>query len=102
MGQQQKYIDKPSLLSADLKVKHIRAAVRGSLVVTTDGFVYSTGSNRYGELGLTVTKATHLTIVENLKDVKEVHCGFKHTVFLTENFSLYGCGSNKVGQLGLE
>jgi len=86
-----------------------------SLLVLSDGRVFGTGSNTFGQLGLGQEclgvdgfapvvplwpDASHVPDVTRAVRVTHVACGLRHTLFLMNDGSVRCCGSNKRGQLG--
>jgi alpha-tubulin suppressor-like RCC1 family protein len=70
----------------------------------TDGSLYGTGSNYYGELGLgNYDDVYSLTLIQipDSKTPKYIDCGIANTVVFMTDGSLYGTGSNTTGELGL-
>ena len=89
-------------------VCHVSAGWDFSFVVTQSGEVYASGSNAFGQLGLSsemkeVSKFTKVEFGEACSRVRvsKVDCGMRHAVFLTSNGEVYATGCNKRGQLGL-
>lgn len=75
-----------------------------SLLITTEGKLWSWGRNEKGQLGHgDIKRVDSPKPVESLQDEVFVHaaCGRNHTLALTENGSVYAFGENKMGQLGL-
>ena len=88
----------------DSKTPKYIACGNHTAVLMTDGSLYATGYNYYGELGLgnTVNRSL-LTQVLNTtsKKPKYIASGAGHIVVLMSDGSLYGTGYNWSGQLGL-
>ena len=74
-----------------------------SLLLKTDGSVWSSGNNSWGQLGLgdATTRYTFNEITTMGKDNKQVACTGGHSFILKNNGKLYSCGNNSKGQLGL-
>lgn len=78
-----------------------------SLVVSSEGQVYSWGSNRFGQLGL--GDAEHLKNVFTPKRIESLKrervlglaCGDTHSLCYTRSNEVFSWGCNKHGQLGL-
>jgi len=100
------------------KVVGVAAAENHSLCVTKDGALFAWGSNRFGQLGLTETKAAASqtskgqgTIQGNflprrVEDLRNIPCiavaaGEKHSVALTRRGEVYVWGDNGAFQLGV-
>ena len=81
-----------------------------------DGFVYSWGHNRDGQLGHDDTKDRKIpTLIDGLTKIKKIYCGYSHTMAINgnkmwiskiinskiENDELYVWGTNDCGKLGL-
>jgi alpha-tubulin suppressor-like RCC1 family protein len=74
-----------------------------SLFLTSDGTLYGTGSNTYGQLGKDPTVATNKRIFAPVliaRNVKAVAAGGYHTLYVTTDEELYAMGRNDNGQLG--
>ncbi|XP_033924537.1 protein RCC2 [Melopsittacus undulatus] len=87
----------------------VRSVVSGpcaahSLLITTEGKLWSWGRNEKGQLGHGDTKrveAPKLIEVLGGEAIVLAACGRNHTLALTENGSVFAFGENKMGQLGL-
>jgi hypothetical protein len=69
----------------------------------TDGSIYATGANDYGQLGDgTTTRRTTLTLMTSVsgKTPAAISSGYDHTVVLMTDGSIYATGYNFYGQLG--
>ncbi|XP_033941073.1 protein RCC2 homolog [Gymnodraco acuticeps] len=74
-----------------------------SLLMTTEGKLWSWGRNEKGQLGHGDTKRLEAPkLIEALADqvIVAAACGRNHTLALTENGTAYSFGENKLGQLG--
>ncbi|XP_064876722.1 protein RCC2 homolog [Oncorhynchus nerka] len=74
-----------------------------SLLITTEGKLWSWGRNEKGQLGHGDTKRLEAPkLIEALADevVVAAACGRNHTLALTEGGTAYSFGENKLGQLG--
>jgi len=76
-----------------------------TMVIMTDGTLYGTGYNEFGQLGLGDVYNNHntLTQIQQLdnKTPKTIACGDYYTMVLMTDGTLYGTGKNTTGQLGL-
>ncbi|XP_066480523.1 protein RCC2-like [Tiliqua scincoides] len=87
----------------------VRTVVSGpcaahSLLITTEGKLWSWGRNDKGQLGHGDTKrvdAPKPVEVLSSETVVLAACGRNHTLVLTESGSIFAFGENKMGQLGL-
>ncbi|XP_053256958.1 protein RCC2 isoform X3 [Podarcis raffonei] len=87
----------------------VRTVVSGpcaahSLLITTEGKLWSWGRNDKGQLGHGDTKrvdAPKAIEVLSSETVVSAACGRNHTLALTESGSVFAFGENKMGQLGL-
>ncbi|XP_063001225.1 protein RCC2-like [Elgaria multicarinata webbii] len=87
----------------------VRTVVSGpcsahSLLITTEGKIWSWGRNDKGQLGHGDTKrvdAPKPIEVLGSEVVVSAACGRNHTLALTESGSVFAFGGNKMGQLGL-
>ncbi|PWA24252.1 hypothetical protein CCH79_00017903 [Gambusia affinis] len=74
-----------------------------SLLMTTEGKLWSWGRNDKGQLGHGDTKRLEAPkLIEGLADqvIVSAACGRNHTMALTEDGTVYSFGENKLGQLG--
>lgn len=70
--------------------------------VDTDGNIFMTGSNEYGELGVNKPEKIATPLLVNFSHkVKQIECGVFYTLLLTAKGQVYGMGNNKYGQLGI-
>ena len=99
-----KYLAKPSILEVIGDVKYVKAGIMGSYLVTKEGKLYSTGSNKKGEIGQTqeVAKISKFTLIDTSERVRKVESGLRHAVLWLEDGRVMGCGSNKLGQIELK
>ena len=73
-----------------------------SLFLDVDGFVWCTGSNDYGQLGLgDLLKRLQPEKNGNLPKIQEIFAGLHHSAFIDNDGSLWCCGNNDFGQVGL-
>ncbi|XP_057553711.1 protein RCC2 isoform X1 [Hippopotamus amphibius kiboko] len=87
----------------------VRTVVSGScaahsLLITTEGKLWSWGRNEKGQLGHGDTKRVEAPrLIEGLSHevIVSAACGRNHTLALTETGSVFAFGENKMGQLGL-
>jgi alpha-tubulin suppressor-like RCC1 family protein len=83
----------------------IQVACRSNhtVVLMSDGSIYSCGYNIVGQLGTGNTTNTNtLTLMTGIsgKTPIQVECGDSHTIVLMSDGSIYGCGNHHYGQLG--
>lgn len=70
--------------------------------IDTQGNVYTTGSNEYGELGINKPeKIATPTLINFNQKVKKIECGVFYTLLLSQRGQVFGMGNNKYGQLGI-
>ena len=90
------------------RVVSVACSYHHSVMLCSDGSLYSCGRNDCGQLGhgdLIDKKTPHLVAaVGEAKDgtISEISCGQFHTVTLTCNGVVYSCGKNDYGQTCLE
>ncbi|NLA76680.1 MAG: hypothetical protein GX851_02420, partial [Clostridiales bacterium] len=85
-------------------VTQIAAGDNHALALCSDGTVYASGSNSYGQYGLGNNSfSTAFTEVTALKDkaVTQIYAGFLNSVALCRDGRVYATGYNYYGQLGL-
>jgi len=96
------------------RVISIAAALNHSLCSTSDGGLYSWGSNRFGQLGLSTRTSSNPSTgtsdqrclprrVDDLRRdvIVSVAAGDRHSVALTKRGEVYCWGDNRAGQLGM-
>jgi alpha-tubulin suppressor-like RCC1 family protein len=88
------------------KVVWISAAESHSLCVTKTGIVFAWGSNRYGQLGLTLDDCSTRSVPRRIDNLKNTQCvavaaGAKHSVALSRIGEVFVWGDNTAGQLGV-
>ena len=83
-------------------VGNIGAGDLANSVVTVDGYVYSWGSNNYGQLG-TGDKETKYSpkIITELGNIRAIEVGKTNSIARDGNGKVYITGSNNFGQLGI-
>lgn len=82
----------------------IKAGKNHAIALKSNGEVYVTGSNLYGELGMPNTstkKVKQFTKVENIESIVMVAAGDTHNMALKLDGSVYSWGSNIYGELGI-
>ena len=75
-----------------------------TMVLMTDGTIYGTGSNSFGQLGINNSISVNILtqLINNTgKTPKIISSGSSHFVVLMMDGTLYGTGSNGNGELGL-
>ncbi len=95
----------PVVSLADKTVAHIATGINFSLVVTTDGHLYCTGSNDQGQCPAAATRTgtsvfTRLAVPELTGKVAAIRAGAFHALVLTTDGKLYAFGRAREGQLG--
>jgi alpha-tubulin suppressor-like RCC1 family protein len=76
-----------------------------TMVLMTNGTIWGTGYNGYGQLGLGNTSNRNI-LTQITSDIsgctpKSISCGGVHTMVLMTNDTIWGTGKNNIGQLGL-
>lgn len=98
----------PTLITNPLgkTVKDIACGDNHTIMLMTDGTVYATGYNEYGQLCLGNTNTancntlTQITALDG-KTPNLVACGGDYTFMIMTDGTLYSAGRNNYGQLGL-
>ncbi|PVU89178.1 hypothetical protein BB561_005501 [Smittium simulii] len=96
-------------------IKSIKVGWNHSLLLTTEGLLYATGNNLYGQCGLSLestknlfgwkqvifpTEPSNVEVNTRLK-ISQIACGLRHTIALTSCGRIYAWGSNSKNQLGI-
>ena len=71
-----------------------------TIMLSSDGDVYSFGLNQYGELGHNVKELTFPTLIQNLPRIKQISCGANFSVCVDYDGLMWSFGRNHYGQLG--
>ena len=82
----------------------IKCGKHHSLLLTLNGYVYSFGSNIYGQLGINfghLISMSRPTLIRGLPEIQRIECGNKHSMCIDVNNCLWVFGGNSDGQLGL-
>lgn len=98
------------LSGCSLRVEDIKKIVGGAghtLILDTDGRIYSCGLNDKGQTGNGNIEQRNVLMFEKIhtlehKIVVDVCCGWDSSAALTRDGELYVWGSNRYGQLGLD
>ena len=69
--------------------------------IKSDGTVWSTGVNNFGQLGLGHNNEVQYFKKVDVDNVKDIICGGNHTVIIKNDGTVWSCGDNQFGQLGL-
>ena len=86
--------------------KYVSCGQNHTMVLMTDGTIWGTGYNLYGQLGNYTTDnkllltQLYIPITTPVKTPKYVSCGGNHTIVLMTDGTIYGTGYNLHGQLG--
>jgi len=94
--------------------KYIACGQYHTIVLMTDGTVYGTGDNSFGQLGLDTDPDSYKMVLTPMVDPSggavgtyygktplSIACGQYHTIVLMTDGTVYGTGLNTSGQLGL-
>lgn len=73
-----------------------------AFVIDKEGYVWGTGENDYGQLGIGNTASNYVFTKISNEKFKYVYSSHKNTVLVHEDGSLWGMGQNDNGALGLE
>ena len=81
----------------------IKCGSNHTLVLTSNGTIYSCGYNYTGQLGRITEDRTSSLLgeVKDLSEVKRIECGYAHSMCIDVNNNLFVFGANVCGQLGL-
>jgi alpha-tubulin suppressor-like RCC1 family protein len=105
LGQRIDQLDKPALIQAldQIKIKRVCAARRHSVVLDSEGRVYSFGSGEDGKLGhgneLDQLSPKQIVALQGHKII-DASCGVHHTLLVSEAGRLFSFGFAACGQLG--
>ena len=89
-----------------IKITSISCGYNFYVLISSDGKLYSGGSNEHGELCSNNFNSNQRLAPEEIYEVSklnekiiQVSCGFKHVIILSSNNNVYGWGNNSYGQL---
>ncbi|AEC03050.1 fimbrillin family protein [Parasphaerochaeta coccoides] len=91
-----------------VRVKSVSAGYSHTMILKTDGTLWATGRNNYGQLGVgdTTNRRTPVQVWDStdgsvkMTDVAAVSAGSNHTMILKKDGTLWAMGYNYFGQLG--
>jgi alpha-tubulin suppressor-like RCC1 family protein len=83
----------------------ISCGLEHTIVLMSDGSIYSCGYNNVGQLGTGNNNSSanliSMSSIPNDKIPIQIDCGIQHTIVLMSDRTIYTCGANDVGQLGI-
>ncbi|VIF89650.1 beta-lactamase-inhibitor protein II [Clostridioides difficile] len=82
-------------------VKKLSMGSYHTAFVTEAGYLYTSGVNTYGQLGLGNRLDTTIFTKVNIDNVKDVVCGENYTFIIKYDGTVWATGKNDLGQLGL-
>ncbi|BHF67257.1 Probable E3 ubiquitin-protein ligase herc4 [Sparganum proliferum] len=82
------------------KVTKVACGYKHTLLLTSEGFVYSCGSNDFGQLGYERKTNSFARISGIQHKIRDITCGAYHSGAITQNGKVYMWGCNTNGQLG--
>nr|VZI08916.1 unnamed protein product [Spirometra erinaceieuropaei] len=82
------------------KVTKVACGYKHTLLLTSEGFVYSCGSNDFGQLGYERMATSFARISGIQHKIRDITCGAYHSGAITQNGKVYMWGCNTNGQLG--
>ena len=81
-------------------VKSVSASGDHSMFLKSDGTLWATGNNTYGQLG-DGTSVSKTTPVQVATGIASVSAGYEFTMFIKTDSTLWAMGNNSMGQLGI-
>ena len=83
--------------------------MKHSIILTETGKVYTSGSNKFGELGIgndIINDQIQFQLIDskyfNNENIIQICSGLSHSMVLSENGNVYSWGINLKGQTGLK
>lgn len=97
-------IPRPVRALLSRKVVLAACSYHHTMILCSDGTLFSCGRNDSGQLGHgdTVDKKTPQAILSAPRHVNGISCGQYHTVLVTSQGQVFVCGKNDYGQLGID
>ncbi len=87
---------------SSIKVASISSSLQHSLLVSTDGVLYSCGSNEHGELGRIAKQHNSFRPIESLtQKISQASAGMNFSICVSDRGEVFSWGKNNDGQLGL-
>lgn len=86
------------------KIQSIDCGGAFTMLLCTDGSIWGTGDNEFGQLGFSSGCTDFMEIKVELDENEKiiaVSCGNSHALILTNKGNVYSTGNNQFGQLGL-
>ena len=102
LGHNNDEVSIPSHVQNLPKIKQVSCGWNFTVCVDEEGFLWSFGENRDGQLGM--NSNTNSNVPEKVLEIPpvgSVSCGSHHTLIITNDSNLWSCGKNKFGQLCL-
>lgn len=90
-----------------VQLKKIRAGNQHTVYLSHEGYVFSCGSNKIGQLGFesSITSLHKPTLIYpqafEQHAIVDIAAGLDHTIFLTDEQNIYVCGQNQNGEGGI-
>ena len=94
------YVSLPTPIPNLPKINMVSCGWNFTICVDDEGFIWSFGENKYGQLGTGNT--TNFNVpqkLQNVPPVLSVSCGSVHSLMITNDSNLWSWGSNAFGQL---
>ncbi|KAF0992308.1 hypothetical protein HZS_4001 [Henneguya salminicola] len=93
----------PKIFPSVLNIKKIVCGDKHTIALSTDGTVYSSGSNEFCQLGRTGSQKQlqQISTIET-RNITDIACGYNHTLLLDSEGQIFGFGDNRSSQLSCE
>jgi alpha-tubulin suppressor-like RCC1 family protein len=91
-------------ITSGLRPRTVSCGDLHTMVLMSDGSIYGTGDNQYGQLGNgnTISQNVLIPLINTTGQIpNSISCGDNYTIVLMKNGSIYGTGNNDYGQLGI-
>lgn len=86
-------------LKNELQIKQIACGQNHTLILLKNGRVFATGSNKYGQLGVSDTNCFYLTEITGIDRIQAISAGFNHSMMLSKEKEVWVMGDNSKNQL---
>lgn len=102
------YCSAPKIISfpSNIKIKQIKCGSFHSIFLCEDGCVFGSGSNKRGQLALSldIAETNQIVRIDSLmaEKITKISCGHSFTIVRNDQYELFSFGANEHSQLGIK